>query len=365
MIPTRKGRVMSSQANSSIDYDSAEMSEEREANEASRPIEERPKLTPEESAHQAAELYEKVSFFIKRFNTLMVLICSLGGLGIYFKLSPSDTVPFLVGSALVWVNTLLLAHGLRGVISGDKRLAGVLLLKFAFLLGGIYVLISSFPESALASLLGCSTWVLALMAIGPSQPSSVAITLLVLSALHPSIGEARPTEAEMLEGEVYVHTRTIKGSDMPKLMAEGVIKAAPAELWKVISDCANFSKTMPSIESSRVLGYVKGKKRCELVVDLPWPISDLRSVVDVTLTENKDGSFVRSWTLVEGDYHKNQGEWKLLPRPDGYTLLKYQVHVEPKVSIPDFIKRAAQKSKLPDMFENLRDVMQKRGKLLP
>lgn len=347
------------------DQENSAISEEREKEQGSSPVSETPRLTPEENTRQVAKLHENVVFFVKRFNVLMALICGLGGLGVYFKMSPDDAVPFMAGSALVWINTLILAQGLKGVIAGDKRLAGVLLLKFVFLLGGISILISTFPSNALATILGCSTWVLALMAIGPGKPTLTVTALLLICFMYPALSEARPTEAEMLEGEVYVHTQTIKGSDMPKLMAEGIIKATSAELWKVISDCANFSKTMPSIESSKVLGYVNGKKRCELVVDLPWPISDLRSVVDVTLITNKDGSFVRSWTLVEGDYHKNQGEWKLLPRPDGYTLLKYEVHVEPKVSIPDFIKRAAQKSKLPDMFENLREVMKKRGKLLP
>jgi ribosome-associated toxin RatA of RatAB toxin-antitoxin module len=169
----------------------------------------------------------------------------------------------------------------------------------------------------------------------------------------------------MLEGDVYVQTVDMKGSPMPKVIAEGVVKAKTDNLWKVIADCANYKGTLDNVMTSKVLGIFKGKKRCEMVIDLPWPVSNLRSVVDVTLIERPDGSRVRSWKLVEGDYHKNEGGWLLTPRADGFTSVRYHVHVETKVSLPDFVQRMAQKRKIPGLFDNLRDALKKRGQLLP
>ena len=98
--------------------------------------------------------------------------------------------------------------------------------------------------------------------------------------------------------------------------------------------------------------------KTEIVVDLPFPMDDLRSVTDATHIIKKDKFYQRSWKLVEGDYQTNRGFWKLQAIDQGkHTYVHYLVHVEPKTSVPDFLKRMAQKSKIPDMFENLRELV--------
>ena len=324
----------------------------------------------EDEVTQQAEAtsHERIdySILLKRFNQNMLMVTSLGLAFILFQMGSRASLPFILGSGLVWLNMLMLAKGLGGVMNGERSLVGLLLIKFAILLGGVYGLAQLFPDQRLSLILGCSTWVCALMLMGQVKVSTQSVSLILLLVINSYAFnvEAKPTEAEMLKGEVWVTTTTIPNSPMPKIVAEGIIKVAAKDLWVVISDCANFKKTMPSILESRFLGHKNGFKRCELVVDLPFPISNLRSVVDVKLTETEQG-FTRTWKLVEGDYHKNSGEWKLTKRKDGYTSLRYMVHVEPKISIPDFIQRAAQKSKIPGIFEDLADLMKQRGKLLP
>ena len=149
----------------------------------------------------------------------------------------------------------------------------------------------------------------------------------------------------------------MKGSSMPQIYAYAIIDAPPERLWKIISDCSTYHKTMPSIEKSRYLKALSppGKIRCELVVNLPWPMDDLRSVTDAVHTI-KASHYKRQWTLVEGDYRLNNGSWKLTAIDRGSkTFIEYKVHVEPKTSVPDFIKRAAQKSKIPDLIDHLRE----------
>jgi len=320
-------------------------------------------IPPVNSANESVKRINPTGL-IKRFHMMMAGVTLVGLVAIFFQMGQEYLVPFGLGSMLVWANMTMLAKGLSGVLNGEKSIALLLLFKFVFLLGGVYVLAQVFPEQTSAVILGCSTWVIALLLLGQNtQTMQVALFVFCISAVYET-AQAKPTEAEMLEGEVYVRVVDIPKSPMPKIIAEGIIKTAPKSLWAVISDCENFKKTMPNIKHSKHLGFVKGLKRCELIVDLPFPLSNLRSVVDVKLQES-DKVFTRVWHLVEGDYHKNDGEWKLTARPDGYTHLRYTVHVEPKISVPDFIQRAAQKSKIPGVFENFTDLMKRRGLLLP
>jgi len=141
------------------------------------------------------------------------------------------------------------------------------------------------------------------------------------------------------------------------VLAYGVIKAPIAKVWAMVTDCGRYHLTMPSVKESALLsGTVSsGKMRCKIVADLPWPMSDLTSVVDVTLKLRKDGVHERTWTLVEGDYKRNEGSWTLTPIDQGAsTLLRYQLYVEPNTSVPDFLKRQAQKIKVPGMFKAIR-----------
>lgn len=318
------------------------------------------------SATKSQENVVNYAHILIRFHQLMAIVTLLGGGLVYSQFGQDHLLPFGLGSGLVWINMTVLARGLGGVLNGEKSLVFVLLLKLGFLVGGVLLLSQFFPDQRTSLILGCSTWVLALMMMGQPKPKGNigALGLWLCLSLSANSVEAKPTEAELLEGEVYVQTLNLPNSSMPKIVAEGIIKAPIDALWSVIADCANFKETMANIKASKHLGFFNGFKRCELVVDLPFPLSDLRSVVDVKLKKGEK-IYTRTWHLVEGDYHKNQGEWRLSVRPDGYTTLKYTVHVEPKIAIPDFVARAAQKRKIPGMFEDLRELMEKRGKLLP
>lgn len=160
---------------------------------------------------------------------------------------------------------------------------------------------------------------------------------------------------EMLEGETLVSTKEIKGYDQPMLIAQGIFNAPPEKLWKIIEDCNHYTKTMESILSSKELFQKNNVSRCEIVVDLPWPMDDLRSVSDATHTEQAPDFFQRAWTLVEGDYTTNQGSWTLIGLENGTkTWAYYEVLVVPKMGVPDFLKNMAQKSKMPSLFKHLR-----------
>ena len=187
-------------------------------------------------------------------------------------------------------------------------------------------------------------------------PSSLELSAAPNESLS-AVGSAPGLSKKVRAGGISVTFKKVAGSEMPAVLAYGVIKAPIAKVWAMVTDCGRYHLTMPSVKESALLsGSVSsGKMRCKIVADLPWPMSDLTSVVDVTLKLRADGVHERKWTLVEGDYKRNEGSWILTPIDQGAsTLLRYQLYVEPNTSVPDFLKRQAQKIKVPGMFQAIR-----------
>ena len=110
--------------------------------------------------------------------------------------------------------------------------------------------------------------------------------VLILVGFISTVSHAQkiPHEKKLRSSNVHLQTKEIAGSDMDELTAHAIIKAPPAKLWKIISKCDDYHKNMPSIASSKQLSVTNGVIRCELVVDLPFPMDDLRSVTDAKHT---------------------------------------------------------------------------------
>jgi ribosome-associated toxin RatA of RatAB toxin-antitoxin module len=148
----------------------------------------------------------------------------------------------------------------------------------------------------------------------------------------------------------------------PTYVAEGVVAAPPAEVWVLVSKCADYVHNMPRIAASRELSR-EGDERtqsiavCEVTADVPFPLSDLTSVTRATMTvDAANGSYTRAWTLLRGDYTVNDGSWRLVPVDGGAkTQVTYRIHVKPNVSLPDSLVAASQKTTLPQVIQYLRE----------
>ena len=91
---------------------------------------------------------------------------------------------------------------------------------------------------------------------------------------------------------------------------------------------------------------------CDVVIALPFPFDDLRSLVLAEWGPQENGSWERKWSLVSGSFYRNEGRWVLLSTPDAQqTYILYEASVNPKVSIPDFILSRAQVSSVPDLMD--------------
>ena len=181
--------------------------------------------------------------------------------------------------------------------------------------------------------------------------------ILALALLLVAAG-ARAVDAP---GEIKTWTEPETGG-APTYVAEGIVAATPAQVWGLVSRCADYTKNMPSISASKELSRSGDESSqftavCEVTADVPFPFSDLTSVSRATMTvDAKSGSYTRTWTLIRGDYDVNDGSWQLIPVDGGTkTKVTYRIHVKPKLPLPDSVIQGAQSSRLPDVIQYLRD----------
>ena len=192
------------------------------------------------------------------------------------------------------------------------------------------------------------------------------MTSRAFAAIALLLGSASSGRAAAAGGEIATWTEPETGG-APTYVAEGVVDAPPAEVWKLVSRCADYAKNMPRIAASRELSR-EGDERvqwttvCETTADVPFPFSDLTSVSRATLTADaQSGQYTRSWQLIHGDYEVNDGSWRLVPFDGGSkTKVTYRIHVKPKLPLPDTVIASSQESTLPQVIQYLRDRTAKR-----
>ena len=180
--------------------------------------------------------------------------------------------------------------------------------------------------------------------------------LLLLTLL--AADDAADTEKRLAAGEVIITTDKIEGSDMARVTAVAVIDAPPEKVWAIVEDCANYSKNMVRIGESKLISREGNTFVCEVTADLPWPVPDLTSQTRAVHDIEPGVRWQRKWTLLKGDYTRNDGSWTLThyKGDPNRTLGQYQLHIEPKIHVPDSLIARGQKKSLPDLFEKLRSL---------
>jgi hypothetical protein len=188
-----------------------------------------------------------------------------------------------------------------------------------------------------------------------------AMLLLVLLSVAPGADEA-----QLARGDVVASMRSVANSDVEEAIAKAVIDAPPALVWSIVSDCGKLQTWMPAVIESRLLKTeapvaadgptALAVLHCRVVVDVPLPFTDLVSVMRWVNAVDPGKMWRRRWTLVEGDFHSNDGDWTVLPwGSDGTkSLAIYRMHAKPRVPLPDAVLAFVQQSTLPDVMHKLR-----------
>ncbi len=199
----------------------------------------------------------------------------------------------------------------------------------------------------------------------------MSITSALLLLALASGPESGKWELKAKEDGVSVFSRERAGSRLPELKAIGLIDAPPAEVWKTISDYANYKKNMPYTEESKVLSTEQDGKVTLFYSVINAPFVSRRDYI-IRLVDESDGSgtYKVSWTPVkEGPPPKdgvvrvliNDGYWLLEPRDNGTkTFATYYLHTDPGGSIPRWIANKANDTAVPNVFRSVRKVVSKK-----
>ncbi len=168
------------------------------------------------------------------------------------------------------------------------------------------------------------------------------------------VGDA--DQARLERGEVVITPLQPTGGEGIAALARALVEAPPAAVWPVVRDCQHFSAFMPRTKVSRRSDDQGDEFTCFVEIEMPFPLSNLKSTTRSTVAPLPGGGHVRRWTLVSGDYERNGGSWAVKPwgASGQRSLLEYRVDVKPKMAMPDAIAQRAQSSSLPKLFEAIR-----------
>lgn len=183
-----------------------------------------------------------------------------------------------------------------------------------------------------------------------------------------------PWEEAAKDNGITIYSREFPGSDVREMKAEGTIDAKPEEVWKAITDYANYKKTMPYTAEAKVLAEEEGGKIVYFYSRLDLPMVDNRDyvikIVDTSDWKEGKGYLRSNWTLFDapkGDPRHvdskdgvvrtpvNVGSWLVQPQGDGNkTWVVYYIHSDPGGAVPKWIANKANGTAVPNVFAAIR-----------
>jgi ribosome-associated toxin RatA of RatAB toxin-antitoxin module len=185
----------------------------------------------------------------------------------------------------------------------------------------------------------------------------MALLFVLMGALvvGPAHVAAKPDRAQLESGEIYVKRTNIAGAKSPKFFAQAVVDAPASKVWEIVSNCDRYAQRMPGLRSARLLERNGDVHVCESTTALPFPINDLTSVTRAVHTVRPE-RMERKWSLIRGDYTRNEGLWRVEPFEGSpqRSLLTYELHAETSNDMPGWVARRMETTSIPQLFERIR-----------
>jgi hypothetical protein len=168
---------------------------------------------------------------------------------------------------------------------------------------------------------------------------------------------AAEERARLDAGEVVVRDLAPTEADGIGMLLMGIVDATPDQVWAVMADCEEQDEFIPQIRHAAVRDREGDSHTCDLVVDVPFPLGDLRTATRHRVRRLPDGGHQRRWHLLPGDwdYLRNSGSWTVHPyQDDGRSLLIGRMDLLPKSVVPFWLLHAAQVRQAPETFTAIR-----------
>lgn len=212
------------------------------------------------------------------------------------------------------------------------------------------------------------------------------IGTLFLSAPSYAVNITPEQWSRLKEGEIIKWLDNIKGTEVKKGVAIGIVNAPPERVWKVIHENNDFTHFMPRMLESilispsvlpeaeslkfdhdtgdpkqlisllkkhRVPGFTGTTGYFFAVLSVPWPATNRWYILKLEDVVTSDRWF-QHWSMVMGNLKTNDGSWELTPLDNGRTLATYTVFADPGGLIPDWIINLGTTQTLPDVIRSLR-----------
>jgi uncharacterized protein YndB with AHSA1/START domain len=160
---------------------------------------------------------------------------------------------------------------------------------------------------------------------------------------------ASPATAQNYDAAPQVSAQ--RAGDGGRASASMDVRAPPAAVWAILSDCSQATTFMRDLISCRVLERGEGWDIREHRVR-GWPLRPvMRNVSRITLEPNRRLAFRR----IDGDWTRSDGEWRLTPIDDGRgTHVEYRIDAALAGPLPAVISRARLVSSVRNTLADLR-----------
>jgi ribosome-associated toxin RatA of RatAB toxin-antitoxin module len=182
------------------------------------------------------------------------------------------------------------------------------------------------------------------------------MSLLVVAL--PATATARPTlDQERLD--LLGHYQVLVFSDpgiggLERGKAIGVIDATPDEVYRVATDYAKYKDFLPRIKESRVFAGDAVGPMVEIVINLPWPVSEAW-VSAKYVHQQLPGEIYRvRFDLLRGSMKRYDGSIYIEPFEDGKTAVTYQLLVDPNAPATDSMINRGVRSTVKSFVQSLR-----------
>jgi ribosome-associated toxin RatA of RatAB toxin-antitoxin module len=140
-----------------------------------------------------------------------------------------------------------------------------------------------------------------------------------------------------------------------------VARAAPAEVYAVVTDFSAYPRLFPEFKQTRVVSTTGNVVRVEFRAEV---VIAVRYVLDLTCDP---GALTVDWSFVEGEIVTGStGAWRFIGSGDG-TTIDYRAALDVAAPLPGFILRRVTDglvaASLPNMFASIEREVRKRQTL--
>ncbi len=162
-------------------------------------------------------------------------------------------------------------------------------------------------------------------------------------------------DARLANGDIVVSVHEEEGFDIPPMYTRAVIDAPPEKVFALVNDCNAFKTYIPRVVQSSETSREGNHSVCKFLVDMPWPMDDLSSTVEATVS-SAPGKWTREFVHKDGNFIRNDGVWTLTPFGDDgkRTRVEYKLHSAFKTMLPNAFVRSGQKGAMKDLIKSMR-----------